>query len=118
MRTTAPKVLRLVITTESATSARAIMATTLLAVPPGQHPTRISPTARGAFNRSSAAIAAAKAGIEGLVRSAAAGYAGAFTLLAIAVFVYMLIAIFPLPETKGRKLEEIETYFLGSACGR
>ena len=49
---------------------------------------------------------------------AAAGYAGAFALLAIAVFVYMLIAIVPLPETKGRKLEEIETYFLGSACGR
>ncbi|WP_084188783.1 sugar porter family MFS transporter [Salinisphaera hydrothermalis] len=46
-----------------------------------------------------------------------AGYAGAFGLLAVAVFIYMLVAIFPLPETKGRKLEEIETHFLGEAHG-
>ncbi|RJS91852.1 sugar porter family MFS transporter [Salinisphaera sp. Q1T1-3] len=46
-----------------------------------------------------------------------AGYAGAFALLAIAVFVYMLLAIFPLPETRGRKLEEIETHFLGESHG-
>lgn len=44
---------------------------------------------------------------------ATTGYAGAFALLAIAVFVYMLVAIFPLPETRGRKLEEIERHFLG-----
>ncbi|WP_423822733.1 sugar porter family MFS transporter [Salinisphaera sp. SPP-AMP-43] len=46
-----------------------------------------------------------------------AGYAGAFGLLAIAVSLYWLIAVFPLPETKGRKLEEIETHFLGAAEG-
>ena len=38
-------VLQVVITTDSATSARAIRLTTLLAVPPGQQPTRITPTA-------------------------------------------------------------------------
>ena len=53
----------LVITTERATSARAIKATTLLAVPPGQHPTRIRPTARGEGKRSTAAINAASVGI-------------------------------------------------------
>lgn len=42
-----------------------------------------------------------------------AGYAGAFGLLAVAVFIYLLIAIFPLPETSGRKLEDIERHFLG-----
>lgn len=41
------------------------------------------------------------------------GYAGAFGVLAIAVFLYLLIAIFPLPETRGRKLEDIEKHFLG-----
>lgn len=48
----------------------------------------------------------------------AAGYGGAFVLLAVAVFIYMLVAIFPLPETKGRKLEEIETHFLGERHAR
>lgn len=42
-----------------------------------------------------------------------AGYAGAFGLLAVAVFIYLLVAIFPLPETSGRKLEDIEKHFLG-----
>lgn len=45
------------------------------------------------------------------------GYSGAFGLLAIAAFLYLLIAIFPLPETKGRKLEEIEKHFLGESHG-
>lgn len=36
------------------------------------------------------------------------GYGGMFLILAVFTFLYMLIAIFPLPETKGRSLEEIE----------
>jgi hypothetical protein len=60
---TAVRVLTVVITTERATSARAIRLTTLLAVPPGQQPTRIGPTARGGSNRSPQAKAAARAGI-------------------------------------------------------
>lgn len=47
-----------------------------------------------------------------------AGYAGAFGLLAVAVFVYLLVAIFPLPETSGRKLEDIEKHFLGDSDER
>ncbi|WP_111746567.1 sugar porter family MFS transporter [Salinisphaera orenii] len=43
-----------------------------------------------------------------------AGYTGAFGITAVAGFLYLLIAIFPLPETKGRKLEDIERHFLGS----
>ncbi|HET7315543.1 MFS transporter [Salinisphaera sp.] len=46
-----------------------------------------------------------------------AGYAGAFGLLAVAAFLYLLIALFPLPETKGRKLEDIESHFLGEPRG-
>lgn len=41
-----------------------------------------------------------------------AGYSGMFFILAAFVFLYLLIAIFPLPETKGRSLEEIEKEFL------
>ena len=48
---------------------------------------------------------------------ALAGYAGAFSLLAVSVLLYLLVAIFPLPETKGRKLEEIERHFLGGEHG-
>lgn len=44
-----------------------------------------------------------------------AGYSGAFALLAVAALLYCLIAIFPLPETKGRRLEEIERHFLGGS---
>ncbi len=36
------------------------------------------------------------------------GYSGVFFILAFFVFLYLLVAIFPLPETKGRSLEEIE----------
>lgn len=43
------------------------------------------------------------------------GYAGTFFMLAFFVFLYFLIAYFPLPETKGRNLEEIERHFLGTA---
>ncbi|HET7930639.1 MAG TPA: sugar porter family MFS transporter [Rhodanobacteraceae bacterium] len=44
----------------------------------------------------------------------AIGYSGMFFLLAFFVFLYLLIAIFALPETKGRSLEEIEkTHFAG-----
>lgn len=46
-----------------------------------------------------------------------AGYSGTFGLLALAPFLYLLIAIFLLPETKGRKLEEIEKHFLGESRG-
>ena len=45
----------------------------------------------------------------------AIGYAGIFFILAFFVFLYFLIAYFLLPETKGRNLEEIELYFLGTA---
>ncbi len=48
---------------------------------------------------------------------ALAGYAGAFGLLAVSVLLYLLVAIFPLPETKGRKLEDIERHFLGGEHG-
>jgi len=40
------------------------------------------------------------------------GYSGTFFILAFFVFLYLLIAIFPLPETKDRSLEEIEKEFL------
>ncbi|HYW35150.1 MAG TPA: sugar porter family MFS transporter [Balneolaceae bacterium] len=36
------------------------------------------------------------------------GYSGTFFILAFFVFLYLLVAVFPLPETKGRSLEEIE----------
>jgi len=39
-------------------------------------------------------------------------YGGIFLVLAFFTFLYLLIAIFPLPETKGRSLEEIESEFL------
>lgn len=58
----------------------------------------------------SAALAAVFMGIVSV-----AGYAGTFGLLALAPLLYMLIAIFLLPETKGRKLEEIEQHFLGES---
>src|SRR5699024_150206 len=35
-------------------------------------------------------------------------YSGIFLVLAFFTFLYLLIAVFPLPETKGRTLEEIE----------
>ncbi|HEX7339390.1 MAG TPA: sugar porter family MFS transporter [Rhodanobacteraceae bacterium] len=38
----------------------------------------------------------------------AVGYSGLFFLFALCTVFYLLIAIFPLPETKGRSLEEIE----------
>lgn len=38
-------------------------------------------------------------------------YAGMFLLLAFFVLLYLLVAIFPLPETRGRSLEEIEKEF-------
>ena len=56
-------VLMLVITTDKATSPLAISVTTLLAVPPGQQPTRIKPTAKGAGSCNNTAMAAAKLGI-------------------------------------------------------
>lgn len=40
-------------------------------------------------------------------------YSGIFLLLGFFTFLYLLIAIFPLPETKGRSLEEIENELLG-----
>lgn len=40
------------------------------------------------------------------------GYSGMFFILAFFVFLYLLIAVFPLTETKGRSLEEIEKEFL------
>ncbi len=43
------------------------------------------------------------------------GYGGVFFLLAFFVLLYLLIAIFPLPETKGRSLEEIEKEFFKEA---
>lgn len=43
------------------------------------------------------------------------GYGGVFLLLAFFVLLYLLIAIFPLPETKGRTLEEIERSLTGEA---
>lgn len=43
------------------------------------------------------------------------GYSGMFFLLAFFVFLYLLVAIFPLPETKGRSLEEIEEGFFAKA---
>ncbi len=46
------------------------------------------------------------------------GYSGMFFMLAFFVFLYALVAIFPLPETKGRKLEEIEHHFLGHRAAR
>jgi sugar porter (SP) family MFS transporter len=39
------------------------------------------------------------------------GYGGMFLLLAFFVLLYLLVAIFPLPETRGRTLEEIEKMF-------
>ena len=60
---TARSVLVVVITTDRATSPRPINATTLLAVPPGQHPTRISPTAKGVGRSNTEAMPAASAGI-------------------------------------------------------
>jgi sugar porter (SP) family MFS transporter len=41
------------------------------------------------------------------------GYGGTFISLAFFVFLYFLVAVFLLPETKGAKLEEIELHFLG-----
>lgn len=38
-------------------------------------------------------------------------YAGMFLLLAFFVVLYLSVAVFPLPETKDRSLEEIETTF-------
>lgn len=43
------------------------------------------------------------------------GYGGAFALLAFFVLLYLLLALFVLPETKGRKLEDIEQHFLGKS---
>lgn len=51
----------------------------------------------------SAALAAAFMFMIGSI-----GYGGVFFLLALCVFFYLLIAIFLLPESKGRSLEEIE----------
>lgn len=49
----------------------------------------------------------------------AIGYAGMFFVLAFFVLLYLLIAIFPLPETKGRSLEEIEQeLFAGTGSDR
>lgn len=42
---------------------------------------------------------------------ASMGYGGMFLLLACFVLIYLLVAVFPLPETKGRSLEEIEKEF-------
>ena len=53
----------LVITTDKATSPLAISVTTLLAVPPGQQPTKIRPTANGVGSCNTMAMAAAKVGI-------------------------------------------------------
>lgn len=50
--TIAPIVEHIVISTDKATFARAMYVTTFDAVPPGQHPTRISPTASGVGNAS------------------------------------------------------------------
>ncbi|HET7307672.1 MAG TPA: sugar porter family MFS transporter [Gammaproteobacteria bacterium] len=47
---------------------------------------------------------------------AAIGYSGIFFVLAGFVFLYFLIAVFPLPETRGRSLEDIERHFLGQAA--
>ena len=41
-------------------------------------------------------------------------YSGTFIMLAFFVFLYFLVALFPLPETKGRELEDIERHFLGA----
>src|SRR5699024_1783677 len=43
------------------------------------------------------------------------GYSGLFFLLAFFVFLYLMTAIFPLPESKDRSLEDIEKEFLDSA---
>jgi MFS transporter, SP family, galactose:H+ symporter len=40
------------------------------------------------------------------------GYAGVFWMCGIFTLVYLLIAIFFLPETKNKSLEEIEQYFI------
>jgi MFS transporter, SP family, galactose:H+ symporter len=40
------------------------------------------------------------------------GYSGMFFILAFFVLLYLLIAVFPLIETKGRSLEEIEKELL------
>jgi sugar porter (SP) family MFS transporter len=42
------------------------------------------------------------------------GYSGTFFMLAFFVFLYLLVAIFPLPETKDRSLEEIEKELFAS----
>lgn len=42
------------------------------------------------------------------------GYGGAFLTLAFCILLYLLLAIFPLPETKGRNLEEIEQLFFSN----
>lgn len=51
----------------------------------------------------SAVLAAAFMSLVGLV-----GYGGVFFVLALCVLLYLLVAIFLLPESKGRSLEEIE----------
>lgn len=45
----------------------------------------------------------------------AIGYGGVFLALAGCALIYMLVAVFPLPETKGRSLEEIEKDFFADA---
>ncbi len=39
------------------------------------------------------------------------GYGGTFLILGFFVLLYLLVAVFPLPETKGRSLEDIEKAF-------
>lgn len=46
---------------------------------------------------------------------AGAGYSGLFFLFAACTLVYLLIAVFALPETKGRSLEKIEQDLLASS---
>lgn len=42
------------------------------------------------------------------------GYGGAFLILAFFIWLYLLLAIFPLLETKGHNLEEIEQFFFSA----
>jgi sugar porter (SP) family MFS transporter len=44
----------------------------------------------------------------------AVGYSSMFFILAFLALLYLLTAVFPLPETKGRSLEEIEKELFGS----